>query len=174
MNPGILKRPTTRPTNFLPQRTQGTQRGEAATEAERDRSPVAAAPHEAGCLVEPDVLLRAGPLRAATARAPPLPQILRSLRATWSIAVQRPARLSLHCKSRDCSQAAIKFSCGERDELVGVRLARRQERRQDAAALCRDLPLIGAGNLGDEAMGVQQSETARHVGRLGMATGQEF
>ena len=63
--------------------------GEAATETERDRSPVAAAPHEAGCLVEPDVPLRAGPLRAGTARAPPLPQILRSLRTTWTIAVRR-------------------------------------------------------------------------------------
>ena len=40
------------------------QRGEAATEAERDRSPVAAAPHEAGCQVKPDVPLRSGPLRA--------------------------------------------------------------------------------------------------------------
>ena len=72
---------------------------------ERDRSPVAAAPHAAGCLVEPDVPLRAGPLRAGTARAPPLPQILRSLQTTWTIAVRHRESLA-----RNSFWAPLRFS----------------------------------------------------------------
>ena len=96
------------------QRSKSAQRGQAAAEAERDRSPVAAAPHEAGGLGELGVLLRAGPLRAGTARAPPIPQIRRSPRTIPTIAVQGRANarmktgvgLQLKLVNRDRSELA--------------------------------------------------------------------
>ena len=58
-------------------------------ESERDRSPVPAAPSAERCPVEPYVPIRAGPLRAGTARAPAIPQIRRSQRTISAVAVQR-------------------------------------------------------------------------------------
>ncbi len=69
--------------------------------------------------------------------------------------------------SRDCSQAAMKSSRCKSDEFVSVRLARCQECRQDTAAIVGDLPAVGAANLGDEAVGVQQGQSARELGCSG-------
>ena len=78
------------PNNSEPRRSQ---RGKATTETERDRAPVAAAPHAEGGLVKLGVPMRAGPLRAGTARAPPTRPVLRSLRAISTIAVRRTAEI---------------------------------------------------------------------------------
>ena len=71
------------------------------------------------------------------------------------------------CNSRNCSQAAMKFSCCQADEFVRVGLPGRQERCQNAVALFGHLPAIGAGNFGNQAMSVQQCQSPRDLGGLG-------
>ena len=70
----------------------------AANETPRDRSPVAAAPHAEGCLVELDVLMRAGPLRAGTARAPAMRRS-----QTW---LSTPKLAQSNSARRDCRRFA--------------------------------------------------------------------
>ena len=49
----------------------------------------------------------------------------------------------------------------ERDEFIGIRVARCQEGRENTAPLGGDLPAVGVENLGDEAVGVQQGQPAQ-------------
>src|SRR4029450_7657667 len=63
---------------------------------------------------------------------------------------------SLHCNSRNCSQAAMKFSYCQADKFVRVGLPGRQERCQDAVALFGYLPAVRVGNFGNQPMSVQQ------------------
>src|SRR6266508_6575474 len=66
---------------------------------------------------------------------------------------------TLYYNSRNCSQAAMKFSCCQAD-------AGRQERCDNSVALFGYLPAIGVGNFGDQSMSVQQSQSPRDLGSL--------
>ena len=61
----------------------------------------------------------------------------------------------------------MSYSCGQRDEFLGIRLARCQEGRENTAPLDGDLPEVGVGDPGDEAVGVQQGQSARDLRGLG-------
>src|SRR6266542_6814110 len=73
---------------------------------------------------------------------------------------------TLHYNSRNCSQAAMKFSCCQADEFVRICLPGRQERCDNSVALFGYLPAIGVGNFGDQSMSVQQSQSPRDLGSL--------
>src|SRR6266508_3365308 len=73
---------------------------------------------------------------------------------------------SLYYNSRNCSQAAMKFSCCQADEFVRICLPGRQERCDNSVALFGYLPAIGVGNFGDQSMSVQQSQSPRDLGSL--------
>src|SRR6266545_6823040 len=70
----------------------------------------------------------------------------------------------LYYNSRNCSQAAMKFSCCQADEFVRICLPGRQERCDNSVALFGYLPAIGVGNFGDQSMSVQQSQSPRDLG----------
>src|SRR6266540_1990784 len=74
--------------------------------------------------------------------------------------------ISLYYNSRNCSQAAMKFSCCQADEFVRICLPGRQERCDNSVALFGYLPAIGVGNFGDQSMSVQQSQSPRDLGSL--------
>src|SRR5437667_2555260 len=73
---------------------------------------------------------------------------------------------TLHCNSRNCSQAAMKFSCCQADKFVRVCLPGRQERCQNAVTFFGYLPAIGARNFGNQAMSAQQCQSPRDLGGL--------
>src|SRR6266511_1743669 len=73
---------------------------------------------------------------------------------------------SLYYNSRNCSQAAMKFSCCQADEFVRICLPGRHERCDNSVALFGYLPAIGVGNFGDQSMSVQQSQSPRDLGSL--------
>src|SRR6266508_4143808 len=73
---------------------------------------------------------------------------------------------SLYYNSRNCSQAAMKFSCCQADEFVRICLPGRQERCDNSVALFGYLPAIGVGNFGDQSVSVQQSQSPRDLGSL--------
>src|ERR1700756_4674618 len=62
----------------------------------------------------------------------------------------------------------MKFSCCQPDKFVSVCLSGRQERCQNAVALFGYLPAIGARNFANQAMSVQQCQSPRDLGSLGV------
>jgi hypothetical protein len=85
---------------------------------------------------------------------------------TRSTHSRQVGEFSLHCTSRNCSQAAMKFSCRKTDKFVDIRLVRGQQRRRNTVALPGDLPPVSVRNLANESVGMPQSQWARDVGRL--------